>query len=534
MELRPYQKEAVERIEGEWAAGRRSTLLVQATGTGKTIVMARVAEDVVRAGGRVLIIAHRGELLEQAADKLQRTTGLQCSIEKAEQTSVGSFERVTVGSVQTLCRDKRLRSLGHDRFTHIFIDEAHHAVSSTYRTVLDYFQKARVLGVTATADRADRRNLGEVFDSLAFQYDLPHAIRDGYLCPIKAQTVPLKIDLNSVEIRSGDFAADALGTALDPYLPAIADEMMSAGLVKRRTAVFLPLVATSKKFKAILESKGFRAAEVNGSSEDRARTLADFSAGRYDVICNSMLLTEGWDCPPVNCIVNLRATKSRSLYAQIVGRGTRLSPETGKTDLLLLDFLWMCERHELVRPAYLLTDNDAVAKRMTERAEEASGPVEINERLEQEAESDVIAQREDRLADELAAQRKKRGKLVDPLQFEMSILDEDLAGYVPAFGWEMAPPTEKQVAALERAGINGAAAGCAGKAKLILDRLAKRRDLGLTTPKQIRLLERYGFRLVGEWRFDDASRLIGMISENAWRVPYDIDPDTFKPEGNQG
>lgn len=115
--LRPYQEQAIKAIEERWAQGDRSTLLVQATGTGKTIVMAGITEDAVRLGGRVLILAHRGELLDQAADKLRSSTGLRCSIEKAEDTSVGTFERVTVVSVQTLCRDKRLRALGPDRFT---------------------------------------------------------------------------------------------------------------------------------------------------------------------------------------------------------------------------------------------------------------------------------------------------------------------------------------------------------------------------------------------------------------------------------
>lgn len=528
MELRPYQAEAVRAIESRWESGDRSCLLVQATGTGKTIVMAAIAADAVRQGGRVLILAHRGELLEQAADKVYRATGLRCSVEKADETSVGTFERVTVGSVQTVMREKRLKALGRDRFTHILVDEAHHAVSDSYQVVLDYFDSAKVLGVTATADRADKKNLGEVFDSLAMQYDMAQAIRDGYLCPIEALTVPLKLDISKVSVRTGDFAVDELGTALDPYLSSIADEMIAAGLMERRTAVFLPLVATSKKFRAVLESKGFRAVEVNGESEDRAEVLSDFAAGKYNVICNSMLLTEGWDCPPVDCIVNLRATKSRSLYAQIVGRGTRLSPETGKTNLLILDFLWMTERHELVRPASLMAPSAEVAKRMTELSEQRGCPEDLEE-LERQASEDVVAQREESLAEELKAQRKKRARLVDPLQFEMSIAAEDLSGYVPQFAWEMAPATDKQVEALERAGIDAASVECSGKATLMLDRIAKRRSEGLATPKQIRLLERYGFKHVGTWQSIQASNLISRISASGWRVPNSLTPSIYVP-----
>ncbi len=865
MELRPYQSEAVRAIEDRWAAGDRATLLVQATGTGKTVVMAKVAEDAVRMGGRVLVLAHRGELLQQAADKIRAATGLRCSVEKAEETSVGTFERVTVGSVQTLMREKRLRALGSGRFSHILVDEAHHAVSDSYRMVLDYFDGARILGVTATADRGDKRSLGEIFDSLAYEYDLVRAIKEGYLCPIEAQTVPLKVDISGVSVRNGDWAAEELGTALDPYLPAIADEMASAGLRGGHVVAFLPLIKTSQKFCEILRDRGFRAAEVNGQSEDRSEKLADFARGEYDVLCNSLLLTEGWDCPPVDCIVNLRPTRSRSLYCldentevltrngwksdadvgeevlafnpdtgetvfspviakvrrrlddneyfcsikgqsadirvtnrhrmlydnkrrngwkfataeyvadlrdgayipvsghgsfpgvpltddelafigwvmtdgsinkhnnaiaitqgtqqveycdeitrciegcgfkytksvrkrtgvewnqsgdcaiwtiskgmprgrdkdktgwarlepylskdmspalfdmdkrqfdvmleaiyhadgnkasttsyhiskgnktfierlqamaiqrgyrasvstepggharkgdlytvhlkkqgfvkvgsksgrhatwvkephteegcwcvetemgtiftrrngrvaamgncQMVGRGTRLSPETGKTHLLLLDFLWMTERMDLVRPAHLVAGSDEVARRMTERLEESGAAVDLEE-LEKKASEDVVAQREESLARELAAQRHKKARLVDPLQFEMSIADEDLSGYVPSFGWEMAPASDKQMAALEKYGINPESIGCAGKASLMLERLQKRRSQGLSTPKQIRFLEGRGFRRVGSWTLDDASKVISRIASNGWRTPAGMNPATYEP-----
>lgn len=526
--LRPYQEQAIAAIEERWEAGDRSTLLVQATGTGKTIVMAGVTEDAVRDGGRVLILAHRGELLQQAADKLQSSTGLRCSVEKAEDTSVGTFERVTVGSVQTLCREKRLRALGRDRFTHILIDECHHAVSSSYQAVLDYFAGAKVLGVTATADRGDRQNLGKVFDSLAFEYNMPEAIKDGYLCPIKAQTVPLQLDISNVSVRSGDWAADELGTALDPHLPQIAQEMKNAGLEERKTVVFLPLIKTSQKFCRLLNECGFRAVEVNGQSEDRAQILKDFDEGKYDVLCNSLLLTEGWDCPSVDCIVNLRPTKSRALYAQIVGRGTRLSPETGKTDLLLLDFLWMTERLELVRPAALVTGSREVAQKMTAMVEQAGCPVDL-QKVESKASDEVVAEREEALANQLAEQRKKKAKLVNPLQYEMSIAAEDLSGYIPEFAWEMAPATDKQKAALEKYGIDASEISNAGKASKLLDRVKKRRDSGLSSPKQIRLLERRGFKHVGTWSLDAASSMISRISASGWRIPNGVNPATYVP-----
>ena len=525
MELRPYQQEAKEAVFEQWGNGIRKTLLVLPTGCGKTIVFAKVTEDCVRKGERVLILAHRGELLDQAADKLKKTTGLNSAIEKAESSCLGSWFRVVVGSVQTLMREKRLGQFPEDYFNTIIIDEAHHCISDSYQKVLKHFPEAHVLGVTATPDRGDMRNLGQYFESLAYEYTLPKAIKEGYLTPIKALTIPLKIDMSGVSVQAGDFKASDIGTALDPYLEGIAQEMQKY-CADKKTVVFLPLVKTSQKFRDVLNNYGFQAAEVNGDSQDRAEILSDFESGKYNVLCNSMLLTEGWDCPSVDCVVVLRPTKVRSLYCQMVGRGTRLSP--GKEHLLLLDFLWHTERHELCHPASLICDNEEVAQKMTENLEEAAGcPVDIEE-AEKTASEDVVAQREEALAKQLAEMKRRKKKLVDPLQFEMSIQAEDLSGYVPAFGWEMGPPSDKQKATLEKLGILPDQIENAGKAAKLLDRLDKRRNEGLTTPKQIRFLEGRGFRHVGTWQFDTAKKLIDRIAANGWRVPSDIIPQEYK------
>lgn len=529
--LRPYQEEARLAIESEWGEGRRKTLLVLPTGCGKTIVFSMVAKDQVDNGGRVLILAHRGELLDQAADKLRSATGLGCSIEKAEQTSIGEWFRVTVGSVQTLMRPKRLAQFASDYFSTIIVDEAHHALSDSYQSVLTHFAGAKVLGVTATADRGDKRNLGEYFDSIAYEYTLPRAIRDGYLCPIKAQTIPLKLDITGVSVSGGDFVVGDIGTALDPYLEQIADEMLVAGCMDRKTVVFLPLVATSKKFTHILKSKGFDAREVNGESNDRADVLGWYDqAGKGSVLCNSMLLTEGWDCPSVDCIIVLRPTKVRSLYVQMIGRGTRLSPNTGKTELLVLDFLWMTERHDLCHPAHLIASNDDVAQAMTKTIEDSPGAVDLEE-IEHQAQADVVHQREESLASQLEEMKKRKRRLVDPLQFEMSIQAEDLVNWEPTFAWEMAPASDKQLKALEKYGIFPETVECAGKASLLLDRLNKRRQEGYATPRQIRQLEQRGFMHVGSWKFEDANKMISRIAANGWRVPSGVNPSEFIPAG---
>lgn len=525
MELRPYQETARQKVQEEWEEGKKRTLLVLPTGTGKTIVFSKIIEDRVKKGERVLVIAHRGELLEQASDKLYKSTGLKTATEKAEQTSLGSFYRVVVGSVQTLQCEKRLNQFPPEYFDTIVIDEAHHAISDGYQRVLHHFEDANVLGVTATPDRGDMRNLGSYFESLAYEYGLAEAIKSGYLSPIKALTIPLKLDLSNVKQQAGDFSTKDLGTALDPYLEQIAEEMKKQ-CFNRKTVVFLPLVKTSQKFRDILNKHGFKAAEVNGESADREQILKDYEEGKYNVLCNSMLLTEGWDCPSVDCVIVLRPTKVRALYSQMVGRGTRLAP--GKKELLLLDFLWHTERHELCHPANLIATDEAVAKKMTENIEELGAPIDL-EQAEQQAKEDVALEREESLAKQLSEMKRRKRKLVDPLQFEMSIQASDLTDYVPSFGWQMSPPTDKQVKVLEKWGIFPDEIENAGKAEMLINRLVKRRDAGLSTPKQIRFLENRGFQHVGTWQFEAATKLINRIAANGWRIPHGIKPAEYKP-----
>ena len=525
MELRPYQIEAKDAVLGEWNQGHRKTLLVLPTGTGKTVVFSVVVDERIKDGGRALILAHRGELLDQAADKLMQTCGLHSALEKAECSSLGSSVPVTVGSVQSLCQDKRLDAFPADYFTDIIVDEAHHCLSDSYQKVLNHFPSANILGVTATPDRGDQRNLGSFFDSKAYEYSMTQAIREGYLCPIKAQMIPLELDIASVGISNGDYAVGEIGCALEPYLKQIAAEM--AHYCKgRKTVAFLPLVSTSQHFCEMLNENGLRTAEVNGNSEDRAEILRDFENGEYDVLCNSMLLTEGWDCPSVDCVVVLRPTKVRGLYQQMVGRGMRLSP--GKDHLLLLDFLWMTERHDLCRPSALVSKDAAIAKKMDEKLAKDDAVYDLIE-AEEEAERDVVSEREAALARELAEMRKRKAKLVDPLQYAYSIAAEDLANYVPSFAWEMGPATENQMSFLEKRGILPDTVENIGKAKLLIDKLISRQDAGLSTPKQIRLLERYGFYHVGEWLFDDASKMISRIAANNWFVPRGIKPAEYRP-----
>jgi len=522
--LRPYQEDAVQAVLGEWDEGHKHTLLVLPTGTGKTVVFSKIIETKVNDGKRALVLAHRGELLDQAQQKLLLTSGLTASLEKAESTSVGSEEPVTVASVQTLSQERRLTKFPKNYFDVIVVDEAHHAMSDTYQRILTHFD-ADVLGVTATPDRADQKNLGQYFDSKAYEYTLHQAVRDGYLCPVRAQMIPLELDIRNVGLSNGDYAVGEIGSSLEPYLNQIALEMLNY-CKGRKTVVFLPLVKTSQKFCELLNLHGLNAVEVNGNSKDREQILKDFEAGEYEVLCNSMLLTEGWDCPDVDTIVVLRPTKIRSLYQQMVGRGMRLAPN--KKELLLLDFLWMTERHDLCRPSALISRNDDIAKRIDKMMMNNESGINILD-AEEQAGKDIVREREEALAKQLAEMKKRQRKLVDPLQYSLSISAEDLADYTPTFAWECGPVTESQRNALEKFGIYPDEIENCGKASLILTKLINRKENGLATPKQIRALEKYGFYHVGLWSFDAASKMISRIADNSWQIPRGIDVKTYQP-----
>lgn len=497
---------------------------------GKTIVFSHLAAREVRRGGRVLILAHRGELLQQAIDKLRAATGIEAGLEKAEETSVVAWDEipytVVVGSVQSMKSQRRLDRFSRDEFSLIVIDECHHALTGTYRAVIDHFPNARLLGVTATPDRGDLRSLSEVFQTIAYEYSIVDAIHDKWLSPVYVQTVPLRIDLSGVSVQSGDFQAASLGSALDPYLRQICREIKER-CHDRKTIVFTPLIATSRKMLSIFGEEGVaEVREVNGESPDRADTLQWFSdAPPGCVLLNSMLLTEGYDEPSVDCIVVLRATKVRALFVQMVGRGTRLAPN--KKNLLLLDFLWLTASHDLCRPACLLSDNPEVCETITKKQEsKGCAELELSPETLEDAQSETVRKREDALAKRLAAQSRKKGKLFDALQFAELTGVTNLSD-APTTLQESDRPTMEMVDRLERLGF--ACPGSQTAAEQLLTAYQRRVDSGLSSHKQIRLLTSRGFRNVSQWPFAAAKKMIDKIAARGWRNPRGIDPETYAP-----
>ena len=488
--LRPYQQQAVDAIRNGWNEWRKE-LLVLPTGCGKTVVFNTIAHE---RPGNTLIIAHREELIDQARDKYFRMFGESTGKIKASEKTI---EKVTVGSVQTMMRNDYT-----GLFQTVIVDEAHHAISDSYMHVLDQFQDAKVLGVTATPDRGDKKNLAQFFDGIAFEYSLRQAIKDNYLCPITARTVPLEIDMSDVQITMGDFQVDAVAETLEPYLPQIAEAIQQYA-ADRKTVIFCPLISIAKELAGMIPG----AREVNGNSHDRKEKLEWFDkAGPGAVLTNAMLLTEGWDCPSCDCVVVLRPTKIRSLYAQMIGRGTRLSH--GKQNLLILDFLWLCQKHNLCKPACLATDNAEDEKTVTAKSQQEE--IELFSAV-----SDAEEQRRNALAAALAKQKNKKTKLLNPLDLWNILDDIGLCDYEPTFKWEQAEATEKQISALEKFGIS--ADGIQkGMASQILDRCFERANSGLASVKQVNLLRRFGYEPLN-WTMDQASQKITQLAAVGWK-----------------
>lgn len=496
MQLRPYQEQCIGQVFSSWREHRKN-LIVLPTGSGKTIIFANIAH---RASGRTLILAHREELLQQAVDKIRKSTGLIAGLERAESTA--RFDaKVVVGSIQTMIR--RLDMFGTDQFQTVIVDEAHHVAADSYQKVLGHFSLSKVLGVTATPDRSDKKQLGSFFENVAYEITLMNLIKQGYLAPIKVRVCDVSIDLSRVKFSVGDFDANDTSDALEPYLERVAEQIKEFG--GKKTLIFLPLIATSQMMTRICHAIGLNVKHVDGQSEDRADILKWFKEQDRAVLCNAMLLTEGYDEPSIDTIVCLRPTRSRALYTQMVGRGTRIHP--GKTHLTILDFLWMTGRHNLVRPTCLVT-SDEIGKIADEMIEK-QGEFDL-----EEVAGNAVAERERSLARELAKKKRNNGKTLDPLEFALAIHSSSIADFEPTMSWHSQPVSDKQSAMLAKSGFDVSLVTCKGHASMIIDQLMTRSNLKLATPKQIYYLSKYGIKNAQTWKFDAASKFL----DNAFRA----------------
>lgn len=355
LDLRPYQKEALVRVREAYRAGKRRVLVSLPTGTGKTVVFAHLP-SALRMRKRLLVLAHREELLVQAQDKF-RSVDPQLKVELEQAGAYASDDaKVVVASVPTLASNHgaRLSRLQPNDFSVIVVDEAHHAVAPTYRLILDHFglfepaATRLLIGFTATPRRGDHQGLGEVFEEVCYARDLHEMIGGGYLAPMSGWRVDTDVSLDGVKVRHGDFVeselAELVNTPIRNHMLVKAYRDLARG---RRTIVFCVNVAHAQAVQLAFAESGVRAAAVWGAlpKDERRATLARFSGGELDVVTNCNLLTEGFDEPRVDCVIMARPTRSKLLYAQMVGRGTRLHPD--KADLLVIDIADNSRTHQL-------------------------------------------------------------------------------------------------------------------------------------------------------------------------------------------
>jgi superfamily II DNA or RNA helicase len=544
MILRPYQAAASDAIFEAWKECD-STLVVMPTGGGKTVLFADVIRRVFPR--RALVIAHREELIFQARDKIQRVTGLRADVEMGEyraESGLFGAARVIVSTIQTQCSGGdgggRMAKFDPMRFGVLIIDEAHHATSASYRRVIEYYRTNRnlkILGVTATPDRADEAALGQVFQSVAFDYEVLDAIHDGWLVPIEQQMVHVEgLDYSSIRTTAGDLNGGDLAAVLEGErnLQQIAAASLAI-IGQRRALVFTASVKAAETTAEIFNRhrQGMASWVCGKTEKDKRRSvLAAFAAGQVQVVCNCGVLTEGFDDPGVEVVIMGRPTKSRALYSQMVGRSTRPlpgvvdGPETaearkaaiaasGKPSCLVVDFVGNAGKHKLVTSADILGGqvSEEALELAVARTRKAGGPVNMSEALD-EAEDELQQEREQaRLA---AAAR--RAQLVATARFTTQAVDPfDVLALNPvkARGWDQGRQlTEKQRSLLTKQGINPDTLSFSEGRQLVAE-IFRRWDGKLCSFKQAKILKRFGYST--EVSFAEASATIDALAKNGWR-----------------
>jgi superfamily II DNA or RNA helicase len=528
---RPYQRDAIAAVQGGWTDARRQ-LVVMATGTGKTTVLAGVAEA-ERKHGRVLVLAHREELLDQAAARFREWTDLWCSIEQADRRAEPMSD-VVIASVQTLARESRLRTFDAREFGLVIVDEAHHAPSESYQKVLQHFGDARIAGFTATPDRLDKASLKGTFDRVAYIYEIRDAIGDGWLVPIRQKIAFIQtLDLGAVRTVAGDLSERDLEAAMIRHeVPHAVARATAESAGDRPTLVFAATIAHAKILAEAMKhyAPADKILAVSGEDprEYRRDALARFRAGDVQFLVNCALWTEGFDEPSIACVSIARPTKSRALYTQMSGRALRTldglnyfaerAVPSPKRDCVILDFTGNAGRHSLINVFDLLGGDDAEIKaKATARATTSPDGVDVLDELRQQ--QDAMADFLRRQAME-AAQRTRQTTIgyrdVDPFRKVYSILKiRPLAGRMGGV-----EPTEQQLDVLRQHKVDqdmNLRDLDRGQASEIIANIQERPRKGQCTYKQARQLLRFGYD--PDVSFEEARRVIDALAANGWRRP---------------
>lgn len=505
MSLRPYQSAALLAVREAYRQKHTRALVVMPTGTGKTVLFAEISR---LAKGPVLVIAHRQELVEQAREKISAWCNDVVAVEMADRRELsdhsfvrpdGTRPKIAVASIQTL--QKRMAQLPRNAFKIVVVDEAHHATADSYRKVIDHFD-AYLLGVTATPDRSDRVPLGEVFSTVAFEYDVRTAIKDGWLCPIRSFLVETQADFSHVRKVAGELATRDVEDVLtqELHLAEIAEPIVKER-GDRPAIVFAASVAHAYALQRVLNEKAGDpsfAAAVDGavSFVERAPVLQRFREGHHKVLVNCSLFTEGFDVPEIALVAIARPVLSRAFYAQMVGRGTRISK--GKKDLLVLDFVPQNCRHSLAQAVDIFAAADEeVQERARRIAMERS---KLGEAVALELALELAQQEQEAQEATVAYQLRKR----DPF----AAVGIDLRPYrARSRTGERASATQIDFFRKAHLPVELVADLNVREAEALREKLLERKAVGLCTPKQAQQLVALGFD-PRELYFDEAKELL--------------------------
>jgi superfamily II DNA or RNA helicase len=580
VKLRDYQSECATAVITDWKTGA-AQLVVMPTGTGKTVVFLSIADEFLRCepDKKVLMIAHREELIFQPAGLWQQMTGSPPLIEMGELRAEGWLQdelfggrpdgRLIVATVQSLnssspcpncngepcgkCingRRYRMQKWRPEEIGLVIVDEAHHTTAKTYRRALEYFgPRAKILGVTATPDRADEEALGQVFQSVPFSYQINQAIDDGWLVPIEQQFVVVEdLDFSHVRVTAGDLNEGDLEAIIreEKTLHRIAGPTIElAG--DRPVLAFTSGVGSAERLAEILNRhRPGEAVCITGTTprEVRREEIKNFQKGRRQFLVGCGVFLEGFDAPATACICMARPTKSRALYAQTVGRGTRPLPgvvdgletaverraaiaASGKPKLLQLDFVGNSGRHKLISTADILGAdfNDDVIERAVARVRRKAGPVDMREELAEAAE-ELRAERRAEL--ERQAAEARRGVIGKATYTMRAVSPFDVFDTTPRRepGWHRGrKPTPGQLNALAKFKIPVPPDCSFWMASQLLDAAIDRFKRGLASYKQVQLLQKYGFKDAPEITFVEANRRLNELAKGGWRRL----PDTASP-----
>lgn len=552
MNLRDYQVEAVDACMEEWKEND-ATLLVLPTGGGKTVVAAEIIQRF--RPRKAIFLAHREELIWQARDRITSHTGLECDIEMGELIAQANLFRpssadVIISTIQTQIAGgdaPRMTKFCPNDFGLLVIDESHHAPADSYGRVIEYFKRntsLKVLGITATPDRADEKALGKVFQTVAYDYEIIDAIRDGWLVPIEQQMVNIQgLDFSAIRTTAGDLNGADLAAVMEAEknLQGVAGASIEI-LGTMRAIVFAASVHQAEMLADIFNRhRPGMAAWICGKTEkiERRRLLHDFAANQIQVMVNVGVLTEGFDDAGVEAIIMARPTKSRALYSQQAGRGTRPLPgivdslataeercaaiaASAKPSVKIIDFVGNSGKHKLMTTADILGGNmsDEVIVRAEKIAREKGQSVRMDETL-LEAEEQLREEAERRRQ----AEEARRNRLVAKVSYTTKIINPfDVFAITPQRerGWDEGKVvSEKMANIIRKMGADPEGMPYA-QAKQLVGEQFRRWKLELCTAKQAAVLNRYGYE-TREMKFSEASALMNRLAANRWKaLPVEV------------